>query len=89
MARQFSVMRSLYIFWLTAFVIIGCKETEKILPKAGTSEQLNDLFDRYYEDKLKLFPLEATSIGDKRYNDLLPVDFTDSYRIKLSEFYER
>ena len=89
MARQFSVMRSLFIFWLTAFVIIGCKESEKILPKAGTSEQLNDLFDRYYEDKLKLFPLEATSIGDKRYNDLLPVDFTDSYRIKLSEFYER
>ena len=70
-------------------MIIGCKESGKVLPQARTGKDLNDLFDRYYEERLKLFPLEATSIGDKRYNDLLPVAFTDSYRIRLRDFYDR
>lgn len=33
---------------------------------------LHKLFDNYYEARLKLFPLQATNIGDMRYNDLLP-----------------
>jgi hypothetical protein len=30
------------------------------------------LFERYFEDQLRLDPLTATFIGDPRYNDLLP-----------------
>ncbi len=44
--------------------------------------------DAYYEERLQLFPLEATSNGDNRYNDKLYADFTDSYRAKLKAFYE-
>ncbi len=44
---------------------------------------LND----YYEDRMKYYPLEATQNGDKRYNDLLPVDFTDRYLDTLRNFY--
>ena len=46
---------------------------------------LND----YYSDQMRYFPLVATQNGDKRYNDLLPVDFTDSYLDTLRLFYER
>src|SRR4029453_19640212 len=82
-------MRSLIIFCLSITMIIGCKESGKVLPQARTGKDINNLFERYYEERLKLFPLEATSIGDKRYNDLLPASFTDSYRIRLRDFYER
>ncbi len=82
-------MRSLVIFCLSFAVVIGCKESKKVAPQARTGKDLNDLFERYYEERLILFPLDATSIGDKRYNDLLPVTFTDSYRTRLSDFYER
>ena len=36
---------------------------------------------------MQLFPLEATANGDNRFNDLMPVDFTDSYRQKLHNFF--
>jgi uncharacterized protein (DUF885 family) len=38
---------------------------------------------------MKLFPLEATANGDTRYNNLLPLDFTDSYRDTLKDFFNR
>ena len=82
-------MRSLIIFYLSALTTLGCKEGKKNLPQAWTSKELGALFERYYEERLQLFPLDATSIGDNRYNDLLPVAFTDSYRNKLGDFYDR
>ncbi len=88
-ALQFSLMKSLIIYSLSLILIIGCRESENALPQPRTSKELNDLFERYYEERLKLFPLDATSIGDKRYNDLLPAAFTDSYRISLGDFYDR
>ena len=53
------------------------------------NKELSALLDKYYEERLQLFPLEATSIGDNRYNDKLYIDFTDSYRLKQKEFYNR
>ena len=46
------------------------------------------LFNTYWEDRMKLFPLEATQSGDNRYNDHLPIDFTDSFRDMLRRFYQ-
>jgi len=48
---------------------------------------LSDLFKAYTEESLQLFPLRATVIGDTRYNDQLPVTFTDSYQEKLKAYY--
>ena len=36
------------------------------------AQRLNELVEAYFEEQLKLRPLMATSIGDKRYNDRLP-----------------
>jgi uncharacterized protein (DUF885 family) len=51
------------------------------------NRRLARLLNDYYEDRMKLFPLEATQNGDNRYNDKLPADFTESYRIQLQDFY--
>ncbi len=53
------------------------------------NKNLSDLFKAYTEDTYPLFPMRATQNGDLRYNDLLPVTFTDSYNAKLKDHYTR
>src|SRR5258708_34867355 len=53
------------------------------------NKELAALLDKYYEERLQLFPLEATLNGDDRYNDKMYIDFTDGYRKKEKEFFNR
>src|SRR5438045_720330 len=62
-------------------------ETKMAVTVANAS--FNKMLDQYYEDRLKLFPLEATSIGDDRYDDKLYADFTESYHSKLKSFFQQ
>ncbi len=71
---------------LTLFA--GCKLSNSNQNLQDNTE-LSALLDKYYEERLQLFPVEATIIGDSRYNDKLFIDFTDGYRQKLKEFYNR
>lgn len=69
-------------------VIASCGQNKK--PEAadsGNSANLNQLLDRYYDERLKYFPVEATQINDQRYNDTLPVDISEAYREKLRGFF--
>jgi len=81
-------MRSIIIASLIIIAVAGCKEPKKDSPTEEKKE-LAVFFDQYYEEYLKLFPVSATAIGDNRYNDQLPVTFTDSYNGKVKEFYTR
>src|ERR1700704_5971898 len=54
----------------------------------GNNKALNDFFATAFDELLKLNPTNATSIGDNRYNDQLPAEFTDSHRDKLKAFYK-
>ncbi len=56
---------------------------------AQGNAELATLLEKYYDERMQLFPLEATVSGDNRFNNLLPVDFTDSYRNKLKSFFNR
>ncbi|MDF7813677.1 DUF885 domain-containing protein [Hymenobacter sp. YC55] len=53
------------------------------------SAPLAKLFDTYWEDRAKLFPLNATSQGDNRYNDQLPNDQTRAFRQQQQQFYQQ
>ncbi len=48
---------------------------------------LAKLLENYYNTRMQLFPLEATTNGDTRYNNLLPADFTESYKEKVKSFF--
>ncbi len=69
-----------------AIFATGCKLSNTNPTKSNNTE-LAALFNNYWEARLKLFPLEATAIGDTRYNNLLPTDFTNSYRDSLRSFF--
>jgi len=46
----------------------------------NTQAQLDALYADYWEETLKLNPLQATQQGDARYNDLLPNTFSKAHR---------
>ena len=82
-------MKKLIIY---SFLLITAGSSCKLSntnPNMQDNKELAVLFDNYYEERLQLFPLEATAIGDNRYNDLLYADFTDAYRNKQKEFFNR
>ncbi len=74
---------------LIALAIVSCAacKLSNTNPGSQPNSELSALFNNYFEERLKLFPLEATAIGDERYNDLLAIDFTDSYRDTLRNFF--
>jgi uncharacterized protein (DUF885 family) len=56
---------------------------------AGRAQQLTALYAEYWEENLKLNPLQATQIGDPRYNDQLPNALSPEYRERLRDFRRR
>lgn len=86
-------MRNISISIVLLIFMAACSQNTDKNNQAKTAIQMNanaglaKLFNNYYEKRMQLFPLEATANGDNRYNDLMPIDFTDSYRQKLHTFF--
>ena len=79
---------NLAISFALALLIVACTPQKKE-PVRTAQPALDSLFKNYHEDSRKLFPLQATSAGDYRYNDQLPNPLTMEYRAKLKDFYTR
>jgi len=80
-------MRFNFIF-LLMIMLAACTSSPK-QEVTETKKSFPDFLEGYYNERLQLYPLEATQTGDNRYNDLLPVDISESYRAKLKDFYAR
>lgn len=53
------------------------------------AQRLEALYDEYWEETLRLNPIQATFQGDPRYNDQLPNFLTEQSRRENREFVER
>jgi uncharacterized protein (DUF885 family) len=73
---------------ILAFALLAACTSQK-RETSETKKTFNDFLGAYYEERLQLYPLEATQSGDNRYNNLLPNDISDAYREKLKDFYSR
>lgn len=58
--------------------ITACKKSDTPITKV-TPKDLDSITAKYYEQYLKLYPLEATSQGDDRYNDQLPINIDKDF----------
>src|SRR5438093_13270541 len=58
----------------------GCSGDGEAPRGAGNGAQLAALFDHEWDWRLREFPLLATSVGDHRYDDRLPVESPESYK---------
>src|ERR1700730_9801119 len=77
---------SSYACLLLFYIFTSCKlmHPDRSIPD---NKEFGLVLNDYYNDRMKYFPLEATENGDNRYNDDLPVDFTDSYMDTLRNFF--
>ena len=50
---------------------------------------IKEFFENYYQERLPLYPLEATMNGDNRYNDRMTDDLTQAGKNKLTVFYTK
>lgn len=61
-----------------AISLVSCKKSDSPLTKV-TPINLDSIASNYYEQYLKLYPLDATSQGDTRYNDQLPINIDKDF----------
>ena len=74
-------MNKIITLLISTLVFFSCNyNNEKSL-------KIAQVFENYYQESLKLYPLQATSQGDLRYNDFLPNDLSDEFRKREKEFY--
>jgi uncharacterized protein (DUF885 family) len=66
--------------------LFACKQANKNIQD---NPQFGNFLEQYYQDQLKLSPLQATMVGDDRYNDLLPNDGSVAYLQEWSQFNHR
>ncbi|MFT5217453.1 MAG: hypothetical protein ACI83H_002591 [Glaciecola sp.] len=72
------------------FLIASCKNEPKNSEtdmNVDQTEAFNKMLDDYYEDGLKLNPLNATMSGDNRYNDILPNPLSNEYQNNVKAYY--
>lgn len=79
------MIKKLGMLLASACILVSCKQHST--SPSGNNADLGKLFNNYYEKRLKLYPLEATSIGDPRYNDLLPNDGSAAVLKEQHDFY--
>ncbi|SMO40940.1 DUF885 domain-containing protein [Solitalea koreensis] len=82
-------MHKFSIIVCLALIVGGCKQSPVSGGDDNTSVKINKMFNNYWEDRMKLYPLEATTNGDNRYNDLLPNDGSREYLAQTHSFYTR
>lgn len=74
------------VFIAIATSLFACNG-QKTKESGNNSKQLSTLLSNYWEDRMQLFPLEATANGDNRYNDRLTITIGDGFRDSLKRFY--
>jgi uncharacterized protein (DUF885 family) len=68
---------------------MSCENNSPKKVDENPSEAFQQLLDNYYEEGLKLFPINATYAGDSRYNHLFPNTLSDEYKAELKNYYSK
>jgi len=70
--------------------LLSCKDNPAP-SKTGSDNntQLASLLDNYWQERMQLFPVEATGYGDNRYNDKLTIIIAESFRDSTGRFYKK
>jgi uncharacterized protein (DUF885 family) len=79
-------MKQFTLFVFIALFFASCNNKQTTTTKQD-SKDLASLFEKYYNERMQLVPIESTQNGDSTNNDKLYADFTDSYRVKYRQFF--
>lgn len=80
-----------YLWFVLLVAAIGACNDSAMVADANIEskgdEKLSQLFDQYWEERMQLYPIEATQNGNNRYNDRLSLDISEPFRDTLRTFY--
>lgn len=82
-------MRKLLVFLCAVHLLWSCGQNKTQQPQNAAKVNVKEICERYYDERMKLFPFEATQAGDNRYNDLYPNDISNAYRAELVAFFSK
>ncbi|MBN1693858.1 DUF885 domain-containing protein [candidate division WOR-3 bacterium] len=57
--------------------------------KSDESQKLNKIFEEYFEELIRLFPIYASYIGDKRYDDKFANDISEEHRDQQKKLFDK
>ena len=80
-------MKRILLIPLFIAAVFGCNTKKSEQSTSAPNASFASILDDYYEQRLKLFPIEATVQGDTRYNDLLPNDISADFLAQTKSFY--
>ncbi|GAB4021120.1 DUF885 domain-containing protein [Spirosoma koreense] len=78
-------MKKSLLVALIMATLINCQSNKE--EQKTSSADFASVLDDYYEQRLKLFPAEATLQGDNRYNDQFPNDISQAFLAQTKSFY--
>lgn len=96
-------MKKLLIIAAIAATFGACNNASTSANKADTAQSsdktnyealrpvpsASPVFEAYYDERMRLFPFEATSNGISTYNDQFPIDISDAYRDTVKQFFQK
>ena len=82
-------MTKILTFTVLAIVMLSFKAPNHFQSPSETNKSLTKFFDDYYEEYLKMNPLQATSQGDNRYNDQLPINISPENIAQTKAFFSK
>lgn len=80
------IFRSILLIIGLSAGLASCKKSDSPITRE-TPLEIDSIAANYYEQYLKLYPLEATAQGDLRYNDQLPINIDKDFISGEISFY--
>lgn len=85
-------MKKLTLLVCIVLLVFSCKKKNENSKtdsdmKTETISDFENSLKNYHEEALKMYPMNATTAGDNRYNDQLPNVLSDEFRQREKTFY--
>ncbi|MCA6075151.1 DUF885 domain-containing protein [Fulvivirga sedimenti] len=72
---------------LLLVMLTACSQPSEQKENTSPEIPIEEIFEDFYEERIRFNPFEATAAGDNRYNDTIPIFISDSYQQRLLDFY--
>lgn len=79
-------MKKLLLIFCATVGLYACKNDHNGADEPQAKQTFHKMLDQYWEERMQLFPLEATANGDNRYNDRMTITISETFRDSLRRF---
>ncbi|GAA0526175.1 DUF885 domain-containing protein [Chitinophaga japonensis] len=81
-----TIPRSSCLLLAGALAFSACNTGTEQQSSTAAADSLHHIVHRYYDDKMQLFPIDATFNGEHQYDGLLHIDISEGFRQRLDSF---